>query len=240
MESAASESVESFYFSFVFILFVSVLVIVFFVRWIKNYSKQDEEYDTSTLSLFGSSHTTVGAQKYIHMVTKFKKHEKTYDEVKDNNSEDRKAIGAALLKRMMADVEVIAPFEEERSGVLQAHKSGFLPADEWKAFLKANEYIHVELETVKQEAGQLKDGWEDTIISQAVQLVATTNQKKAMADYMQKQEIQKKKEERIQEKKKIAEELENKKRMEIQTRKAAKIAEELIQEEEEVNKKKKK
>jgi len=183
------------------------------------------------------------------MGSKFKKYQTIYDDVKRENPEDRKAIGAALLKRMMSDVKVIGPFEEERSSVLQAHNSGFLPIDEWKAFLKANEYIHIELQEVKEEASRLKEGWGETIITQAVQLVATNNQKKTEAEYLQKQETKRKKEEKQKEKKKILEykEMEKKKilddldyqrKMEKQEQKANKMASELLQQEE--NRKKKK
>jgi len=94
-----------------------------------------------------------------------------FEEFKANTGTDtperKRAVGASLMRRAVADVHILWFFERERPAINAMSAKGLLPDGVVQSFQKQWDYMNKELQEVTEEAEALMGGWGSKIISEA-------------------------------------------------------------------------
>lgn len=155
---------------------------------------------------------------------------KEYEELAGKPGTPPAALGQALMRRAMFNVERAMQIREQKPTLQSLVRNGSIGEDVWARFQIAERALEEDIQELLQEAERVKPGWSQQIFPQAQQLLAMERQKMMMQ--MEKEQSGDMK--RWEEEQKRLEAEEAKRR----SAEADKIAQELIRQEEEEAKRK--
>lgn len=132
-----------------------------------------------------------------------------YLELIEEGIEDKKVLGAALLKRAIEAVEMGYLLHKSERDIIEAHRKGYVKPKEWETFQTAQREVNLEFNQIPEEADKIKEGfyffgvcdgghlffidnhliyqdWSKTIFDQALLLAAHVKQKQMQQQWMNK------------------------------------------------------
>merc|ERR1711871_1622034 len=94
-----------------------------------------------------------------------------YEELRESQPGDKRALPMALLKRAMADIPRIEQLEKDHPRMARLFQKGLLPFGIWEQLLEAEAMMDTEVNAVQAEAERLQKGWGQGVFSQAYQML---------------------------------------------------------------------
>jgi len=94
-----------------------------------------------------------------------------YEELRESQPGDKRALPMALLKRAMADIPRIEQLERDHPRMARLFQKGLLPFGIWEQLVDAESLMDSEVHSVQSEAEKLQTGWGQGVFSQAYQML---------------------------------------------------------------------
>lgn len=94
-----------------------------------------------------------------------------YEELRESQPGDKRALPMALLKRAMADIPRIEQLERDHPRMARLFQKGLLPFGIWEQLVDAEAMMDTEVHYVQTEAEKLQKGWGQGVFSQAYQML---------------------------------------------------------------------
>jgi len=108
-----------------------------------------------------------------------------YEELRETQPGDKRALPMALLKRAMADIPRIEQLEKDHPRMARLFQKGLLPFGIWEQLMEAESMMDTEVHTVQAEAEKLQKGWGQGVFSQAYQMLRKEREDEVRMQQMQ-------------------------------------------------------
>ncbi|KAL1495741.1 hypothetical protein AB1Y20_016604 [Prymnesium parvum] len=108
-----------------------------------------------------------------------------YEELRESQPGDKRALPMALLKRAMADIPRIEQLERDHPRMARLFQKGLLPFGIWEQLVDAEAMMDTEVHSVQSEAEKLQKGWGQGIFSQAYQMLRQKREEEVRSQQMQ-------------------------------------------------------
>jgi len=95
----------------------------------------------------------------------------TYEDLREEEPADKRALPLALLERAKADIPRIEQLEKDHPRMARLFQKGLLPFGVWEQLLEAEAIMDTEVNSVQAEAERLQKGWGQGVFSQAYQML---------------------------------------------------------------------
>lgn len=108
-----------------------------------------------------------------------------YEELRESQPGDKRALPMALLKRAMADIPRIEQLEKDHPRMARLFQKGLLPFGIWEQLVDAEAMMDTEVHAVQAEAEKLQKGWGQGVFSQAYQMLRQKREEEVRTQQMQ-------------------------------------------------------
>lgn len=108
-----------------------------------------------------------------------------YEELRESQPGDKRALPMALLKRAMADIPRIEQLEKDHPRMARLFQKGLLPFGIWEQLVDAEAMMDAEVHSVQTEAEKLQKGWGQGVFSQAYQMLRQKREEEMRTQQMQ-------------------------------------------------------
>jgi len=108
-----------------------------------------------------------------------------YEDLRDSQPGDKRALPMALLKRAMADIPRIEQLEKDHPRMARLFQKGLLPFGIWEQLMEAESMMDTEVHSVQAEAEKLQKGWGQGVFSQAYQMLRKEREDEVRMQQMQ-------------------------------------------------------
>jgi len=108
-----------------------------------------------------------------------------YEELRESQPGDKRALPMALLKRAMADIPRIEQLEKDHPRMARLFQKGLLPFGIWEQLVDAESMMDTEVHSVQTEAEKLQKGWGQGVFNQAYQMLRQKREEEVRTLQMQ-------------------------------------------------------
>jgi len=168
----------------VFCLAVGLLLLSAFSAQMWQQRKKQKEEEEGHIS--SSLNEEEMAEETVYKFDFEYKERDKYLELIEEGVEDKKVLGAALLKRAIEAVEMGYLLHKSERDIIEAHRKGYVKPKEWETFQTAQREVNLEFNQIPEESDKIKEDWSKTIFDQALLLAAHVKQKQMQQQWMNK------------------------------------------------------
>jgi len=152
---------------------LSILILVFAIRYfLKKQNADNEEFFFETPK-----------EKFK---ISLENREKFY-KLKEENNEDKVLLGSILMNRAIDILKLGLLLDKEGRGIKSGYISGYVSKEDCEAVIKAEEVFEKEVEEIKTDANELKEGFGEAILPKAYNLLTFQEEKKTAEKLSKKQ-----------------------------------------------------